>query len=289
VALEGKAERGPLVTRIVLQVGAMPTKYYAAEPPREGSGPDLWKYVQTATLAYTSSKLTLEAGLFPSPIGPEVFAVKDNWSWSRSNLFVGLPFYHTGVRASRPLGGGWTGTVALYNGWNSVVDNNASPSLSASATYTDACTTAQLLYFGGVERDAWRHLFDAFATHKRGRVAVTAHVDGGFERDDLGTSGWYAGALAAKLDLTPKLYGALRADYFREYGADGATAIAFPVPWVASGTATLALQPTDGLSVRLEYRHDRADRDAFFGGTVTADAPNRRDQDTVTLGATAWF
>ena len=31
----------------------------------------------------------LQAGVFLSPVGPEV-AVKDNWNWSRSNLFFGL-------------------------------------------------------------------------------------------------------------------------------------------------------------------------------------------------------
>ena len=74
-----------------------------------------------------------------------------------------------------------------------------------------------------------------------------------------------------------------------------ASAIFWPVKWVAEGTATLAYQPIDHASVRLEYRHDQAANDAFFGGDVAVDPmtmsfiPNRDMQDTVTLGVTAWF
>lgn len=74
-----------------------------------------------------------------------------------------------------------------------------------------------------------------------------------------------------------------------------AGAIFWPTQWIASGTATLAYQPTDGVSVRFEYRHDQADTDVFFGGDVAADpmtmafVPDRNVQDTVTLGVTAWF
>jgi hypothetical protein len=64
---------------------------------------------------------------------------------------------------------------------------------------------------------------------------------------------------------------------------------------MSSGTATLALQPIDGLSVRLEFRHDQAKDRVFFGGDVMGDGvmtpyvPSRRLQDTVTVGAVAWF
>lgn len=64
---------------------------------------------------------------------------------------------------------------------------------------------------------------------------------------------------------------------------------------VAEGTLTLSYQPIDNASVRLEYRHDQAADNAYFGGDVASDSttqafvPDRKSQDTVTLGATAWF
>ena len=67
----------------------------------------------------------------------------------------------------------------------------------------------------------------------------------------------------------------------------------WPSRWVAEGTATLAYQPIDKLSLRLEYRHDGAASDLYFGGDVTTDpmtdayVPNRQHLDTVTLVLTA--
>jgi len=315
VALDLKGEKGSVAARIILQVGHTPSTYYLSEPASAGtgsvdtSGSELWKYLQMATVTVKGpSDTTIEAGLFPSPIGIEVFAIKDNWNWSRSNLFFGLPGYHAGARISHPLGrGGWTGTLALYNGWNSVVDNNDTPSISALAGYSSASTTAQLLYFGGIERapgapegKPWRHLFDALVEYAvTSEVSVAAQADAGFEPNDIGTSSWVAAALYGKLALSDKLYAAVRGDYFYESVAQGngmtASAIFWPTKWVTEGTATLAYQPADGLSVRLEYRHDQAQSDAFFGGTVTGDgvatpyAFNRKTQDTATLGVTAWF
>jgi hypothetical protein len=314
VALGTTARRGPLTARLVLQVGSTPSTYYLAEPRHpgtaavNGSDAELWKYVQQATFAYTTSAgVVAEAGLFLSPIGPESIAVKDSWNWSRSNLFFGLPFYHTGARTTVPLGQGWTATAHVYSGWNSVVDNNAYPSVGASAAYASERVNAQALYLGGVERASgaaegqpWRHLFDAFAT-----VAVTDHVsvrvhgDAGFERNRFGRSGWATGAAYAMAQLTRRTYGAVRADYFREWVAAGAgaraAAVFWPTPWLSSLTATVAHQPASGLSLRLELRHDQAASRVFFGGDVAGDGvlvpyePNRRAQQTVTLGATAWF
>ena len=56
--------------------------------------------------------LLIEGGIFLSPVGPEGMAIKDQWNWSRSNLFFGLPFYHTGLKVSYAF------TDRLFtNGW----------------------------------------------------------------------------------------------------------------------------------------------------------------------------
>ncbi|MCX5748119.1 MAG: outer membrane beta-barrel protein [Proteobacteria bacterium] len=312
VALDARGEQGPVAVHVVLQVGPTPSTYYLAEPALAGTGSvnasssELWKYVQLASVTVKApAGLVIEAGLFPSPIGLEVIPVKDNWMWSRSNLFFGLPFYHTGVMVSRSLGGGWTGKAHVYNGWNSVTDNNGTPSVAVSAAYASPTTTAQVLYFGGIERASgspegtpWRNLLDAYVqTALTDDVSVAAQADAGVEPNDLGTSAWATFAAYGKLSLTKALYAAVRADYFYERVAtDGtASAIFWPVTWVAEGTATLAYQPYPGVSMRLEYRHDHAPADAYFGGTVAVDpvtsapVPNRAMQDTATLGVTAWF
>jgi hypothetical protein len=315
VAVDVKGEKGPVTGHVIVQIGHTPSTYYLAEPFSPGTGSvnassgELWKYLQTATVAVKGpSDTTIEVGLFTSPIGIEVFPIKDNWNWSRSNLFFGLPAYHTGARISHPLGGGgWTGTAHLYNGWNTVVDNNDVPSVALSAAYASASTTAQLLYFGGIERPTgapegkpWRHLLDALIQYPvTSEVSVAAQVDGGFEPNDIGTSSWISAALYGKLALSDTLYGAVRGDAFYEKVAEDngmtASAIFWPAKWVAEATVTLAYQPVDGLSIRAEFRHDQAASDAFFGGAVSGDGAatpyvfNRKAQDTLALGVTAWF
>jgi hypothetical protein len=308
-AVDVTGSRGAIAARVALQVGHTPATYYAAEPAVPGGGTTsasdgaLWRALQAAYLtAHAPRGLVLEAGLFPSPIGIEAIPIKDNDQWSRSNLFFGLPFYHVGARASRALENGWTGTVAVYNGWNSVVDNNATPSVAVSAAYACDNTSAQLLYFGGIERTtgepegrAWRHLVDAVIRQEVSRtLALAAQANAGVEHHRIGTSWWVAAAGYLKLRVRPDLYAAARADAFYEE-SDGGARLFWPVTWVASATATLGYQPAAGVSIRIELRHDHASGPTYFGGSVAGDGitapfvPDRRTQDTLTIGVTAWF
>lgn len=315
VAFDAQWDDARLIGRLTLQVGHTPSTYYLSEPLSRGSAganesdAELWKYLQQAYVGHrfgTDARLSVAAGLFLSPIGPESMAVKDNWNWSRSNLFFGLPFYHTGARATYGLTEDWSVTLAGYNGWNSVVDNNAEKSVSVQVVYTAPELTLSALYFGGVERPrgapegrAWRHLGDVNLTWNASpRLAFLAHTNGGFEPNEYGVSRWVAGALYGRVKVYDTLFMAARGDAFAEHRAhdgDGrASSIFWPAPWVASGTATVDFRPHPRVSFRLECRHDEAGAPVFFGRrAVMAEgglyAANRRSQDTVTIGATSWF
>lgn len=310
-----------VVGNVTLQVGHTGATYYLAETSLVGalgtnaSSASLWQFVQQANVGYrigVGNGLTVSAGLFLSPIGIEGMGVRDNWNWSRSNLFFGCPFYHTGIRLSYPLDDHWTVTLAGFNGWNTVVDNNDEKSIAAQLTYTDPSLAVSVLYFTGVERPTgapegrpWRHLFDAHVTwHTTEWLSLALHVDGGLEPNAFGTSGWFASAAYARFRILPELFVAARGDVFLESAARNATGTASTIfwparadgrdQWVSSGTLTLEVRPVDHILFRLEYRHDHAASDVFFGGTVPTDAMgqavmNRAAQDTVTAGATAWF
>jgi hypothetical protein len=320
VVLDATGAVGPASVHVALQVGSTPETYYLAEPDRgsaTGAGASnltVWKFIQQAVVAWRAPLgrgLLLEAGLFLSPIGPEGMAVKDQWNWSRSNLFFGLPFYHTGIRASYGLTDTLTLSLAGYNGWNSVVDNNDEKSISAALDYvvTDR-VTFHALYFGGVERgpDApeargtrpWRHILDSYlAVYPTAWLSLMVHGNVGVEPNAFGTSWWAASALYARVRVRPWLYVAARGDFFHETAASNAagtaSSIFWPAGWVGSGTATLDARPHDNVSVRLEYRHDAAGGPTYFRGAVARDAmtgafvPNAASQDTLTLGATTWF
>lgn len=240
-------------------------------------------------------------------------AVRDNYNWSRSSLFFGLPFYHTGIRLAYALDDQWTVSLSGLNGWNSATDNNDEKSIALQLTYTDPNRLAvSVLYFTGVERPAgapegraWRHLLDAHATWQATEwLSLLLHVNGGIEPNAIGTSAWAASALYARVRLITELFIAARGDVFFENtpSAAGVSASSIFWPtnpggqgqWVSSGTLTLEARPVDHLSLRLEYRHDQAASDVYYGGQVVSDATgtfvaNRASQDTLTLGATAGF
>jgi len=310
----GTADR--VTAHVTLQYGLAPETYYLAEPSHEGAGTtppsnaSVWKYLQQANIGWKApigNGLLLEMGLFVSPIGPEGLAVKDQWNWSRSNLFFGLPFYHSGARATYAVSDAASVTAHVYNGWNNVVDNNHEKSIALSFLYsvTDR-VTFQALYFGGNERPKgalegkpWRNLFDAYVTiYPNDRIALSLHGDAGFEKNTFGSSSWAAVSGSARVKVVDWMYLAARGDYFQEHLASNsegtASAIFWPSEWVSSTTGTIDLRPADRFSVRLEYRHDLAQGPSWFKNDVATDAlgafiPNTTSQTTFTVGASAWF
>jgi hypothetical protein len=189
-----------------------------------------------------------------------------------------------------------------------VVDNNDDKSIYSQIISESDRLRWAAVYVGGNERNlsvpegrTYRHLLDASVLVKvNSMLSVAANADVGAERNRFGWSSWYAGALYGRVQLVPDtLFVAVRQDYFRETTAQNASGTAstvfFPAKYVASSTATIEGRAREALSVRLEYRHDLADASMFFAGQVQGDGvtnpqvPNAKTQDTLTLGATAWF
>ena len=317
-ALGANFEAGPVGGRLVLQIGSTPSTYYLGEPTLPGasganaSQADLWKYLQEAFVTYKAPVgrgLFLQMGLSASPIGYEVIAVKDNWNWSRSNLFFALPAYHAGLRAAYVLTDSVSATVGVFNGWNSIVDNNEEKSLQASLAYkVKDRFFLQALYFGGVERPTgsperapWRHHFDGVGQYDATKwLSLAGQADYGWESTPIGKVDWIAGALYARVMPMERVYIAVRGDRFHERLATGNGGSSAPLfwgglGWVWSGTVTIDARPHEQLSIRLEYRHDAANAPLYFRGSVEGNGvltpyiANATTQDTVLLGATAWF
>lgn len=313
-------EAGPIGGKVLFQVGSTPSTYYLGEPALPGasganaSGVELWKYLQEAWVSYKAPVgrgILMQLGLFVSPIGWEVIPVKDNWNWSRSSLFYGFPYYHTGFRATYDFTDELSATVSAFNGWNSVVDNNEEKSIQTNVTYKiPDKVLVQALYFGGVERSTgapegpyWRHHFDLFGQYDATKwLSFAGQADYGWEPNRIGTASWAAGALYARVKPVDRVYVALRGDRFHENlatnnaGASSSAIFYGGAEWVSSGTATLDVRPHDQISIRLEYRHDVAETPLYFGRNVQGDGntaspyvANARTQDTLLLGSTAWF
>ena len=226
----------------------------------------LWQFVQQANVGYRipiGAGLDVQAGLFLSPIGPEGMNIRDGWFYSRSDLFYGLPFYHTGLRVSYPLTDHLGVVVWVVNGWNTVLDNNSEKSIAAQLTFAiPDVLSASLVYFTGVERPEgaaeravgrtapWRHTFDLNATVTPiAWLALQAQVAGGFEPNAFGTSGYAAGALAVRVTPIDWLALSARGDFFWETVPPGASAIFWPVEWVSSATGSVELRPHSNILV----------------------------------------
>lgn len=292
-----------VVGRLALQAGLTGETYYLGERaplPGGRESRDVWRHVQQAWIGYrlpVLSGLNVNAGLFLSPIGPEGMAVREQWTWSRSNLFFGLPFYHVGARAELALDPRWTATLGLLNGWNAAIDGDADKSVLLRLSYADDLGRSfSALYLVGTEGLQRRHLFDGYGTFPVvDRLWVQAHLDGGFVEGSPRT--WFGGALALRLTVVEPgaldlagIWLALRGDALHEGALTAAAgdSFFFGASWVSSLTGTLEVRPADGLSVRLEGRYDGAASPIF--GPCALDAGRcTQDRATITLGATAWL
>ena len=310
--LGAEAQRGDVSGRLILQVGSTPSTYYLSEPTRAGTpganatSPELWKYLQEANISWKAPVgrgIVVQGGLVPSPIGFESFAVKDNWNYSHGNVFFGLPFYHAGARATYEWSDSFATRVGVFNGWNSIVDNNDAKSVHAAAIYTiKDRLVLRGIYFGGAERSpgapegpAWRHHFDANAELTATRwLSLAAQADYGFEPNRIGTARWYVGTFYARTKPSRFVYLAWRGDYFHEdlatddapFGRTSTPLFWGGASYVSSSTTTLDLRPVSNISFRLEHRIDVSDPAVplFFRGDQPA-----RTQSTVLIGATAWL
>lgn len=314
-----------VVGRIMLQWGTTPATYYLAEPLSlslgSGAGDSsiaFWQFLQEANVGYRvpiGSGLLVEAGLFISPIGPEGMAVNGDFLFSRSNLFYGLPFYHTGFRFTYHFDDHVALVLWAVNGWNTILDNNDEKSLALQLVVTiDDVLTANAIYFTGVERGTgsterqlapgddvpWRHMLDLNATiTPNAWLGIITQLNGGFEPTRLGLAAWVAGALSIRVRPIEWLGLSARGDFFWERVPTGAGAIFWGgSEWVQGTTVGVDLHPEDHVSLRIEYRHDESAGALYYAGNVAHADPtmpstpwvaNARSQDTITIGTTAWF
>jgi hypothetical protein len=320
VVLDVAAEKGPVSAKVTLMFGPTADRWYfeGAQVPEGETGAYLnpakysnetWKHIQTAWVAYKApigEGLTIQGGLMPTQVGFEGAAIKDNWNWSRSNLFNYLPFFHVGARAIYPVSDALSLTAAVYNGWNQASDLNKGKTVSLQSSYLRDKWLFNLVYLGGNERvkgqdpagEPWRNLFDSVVQYDvLPMLSLAANVGGGFERGDLGTDSWFAAALYARVKATPWLYFAARGDGIYENVAekDGVSSPIFfgGGDHVLSGTFTAEVRPVEGISFRIEYRHDDSDKDVplFYKKGLDAMGAQRLSsvQNTLTLGMTGWF
>ncbi|MBK9369259.1 MAG: outer membrane beta-barrel protein [Deltaproteobacteria bacterium] len=282
---------------IALQTGTVPAALFATEPTGAGAfaatGARELSVVREAWGGATLARgVTLDAGVFLSPVGFDGAAAKDNRFWSLSNLGVGLPFYLTGVRVAAPLGENTTLTGGVFNGWNRIFDDNEGKTVGLWVDHQlPEGARLHALYIGGAEGAGdrpWRHTVDLWADLPVGPASLLIAGTAGQERREGGPARFAAAQLAVNVPVTESWGVGARGDVFYEVGSDDALgAIFWPTSLLGEVTVGATHQLAPGVIVRLEARHDRALDPVFFADDPVS--PTETQQTTFTLGLSSSF
>jgi hypothetical protein len=172
--------------------------------------------------------LRVDAGKFVTHFGYEVIEGYDGYNdnYSRSFLFgYGIPFTHTGIKASYPLTSKVGITAMVVNGWDDVHDNNRAKSIGAQLALTLTKSIATYVnYMGGAECAANNHsLQQAFnvvqAWNATPKLSVAADFLFAHEDDILGpgkSAIWTALAGYARYTIVSAFSLAFRGELFRD-------------------------------------------------------------------------
>ncbi len=287
-------EPEPVGLRVLVGVGTAMEVVHAAEPVGTAIGPDVWRFLQQASLSYAHGPLTLEAGVYPSHIGLEslpvpaqldVHALVDGRAvallpdGSQGHLEVLRRLERSAAPAQRlaDASARTTGARRWARRWPTRASGSPPPSTPSSARRAREAATG-LRLFGDLV--ATYKVTDAFS------VSGTADV-GTQRRPGQDAALWYAAGLNARVQVARPVAVVARAEFFND--RDGL--ISGTAQRLAEGTVTLEVKPAEHLVLKLEARHDRSTADVFGGSETTAEGTPvpRSTQTLVVAGATAYF
>ena len=259
----------------------------------EPLGPDQRNIVRNIMQAFVSVKpknaggLQIDFGKFVTSAGAEPTETHLNWNYSRSLIYSLGPFYHMGLRVSKPVNSVWTTGFQVVNGWNNTDDNNTGKTFGI----TNAFVTSKVSYFNnyyvGPEKNdtnsRYRHFIDqVLSLTPDPRASFYLNYDYGYERALDGTKGIISAiAGAAKFQATDWFAISPRAEYFNDRGIWTTGT----VQKIKEFTLTAEFKHSKGFMTKLEYRHDRSNVPFF----QDSDGNGKRNENTLVVGFIAFF
>ena len=286
-------EPAPVGLHVLVGFGTGMEVVHAAEPVAPGIGPQVWRYLQQASLSYAHGPLTLEAGVYPSHIGLESFQSQLNWTYTRSWMGELSPYYQTGLKGTWTFSKEWSAQLHLLNGWQTIGENNRGKALGTQVAYAGKRLSATFNTFVGEEGSGdatglrlFGDLVATYAVTDAFSVSGTADV-GTQRRPGMDAALWYGAGLNARVQVARPVAVAARAELYQD--RDGL--ISGTAQRLAEGTVTLEVKPAEHLVLKLEARHDRSTAAVFGGPETTLDGtPVPRSHQTLVVGgATAYF
>ncbi|HUD70844.1 MAG TPA: outer membrane beta-barrel protein, partial [Dongiaceae bacterium] len=237
----------------------------------------------------------VEAGVYPSHVGFETLATRDNWNYTRSFMGEFSPYYQAGVRVAFPLGERWSSEVHLLNGWQLITDNNRGKTLGWKFAFAGDRIDASFNGLAGPERPDddrdRRILLDSVMVWRidpAWSAAATLDVAGEERPEDAAARWWGAAIYVRRAGDGGRYAGTLRVERFD----DSEGAISGTAQRLDSATATLEMRPFPNLILKAEGRYDRSSAPVFAADERDASGAvirDRRDQAIVLVGAVATF
>jgi hypothetical protein len=128
-------EINKLTLRLALHMGDIVESLYAQEL-------ESMRMVREASLNYQfTKKFSVEAGIFPSLYGFEIFLSKENLHATRGYIADFAPDYEAGVRFKYQINNFWSGRIMVLNGWQEIKDSNGKKALGFVAQYDNRKNT----------------------------------------------------------------------------------------------------------------------------------------------------
>ena len=295
----------PIGFRLDLGFGRAWDVFHATDP----AGRDIVRYFPQAYITLKPKNwggLQFDFGKFYTSVGAEPTENTQTWSYGRGYLYTNGPYYHQGLRITKPLTSSFTAGFQLVNGWNNVEDNNSGKTMGFTTAWTGKkISWLNNIYIGPEKTGSnvgWRNFYDTVINlTPSDKMAAYINYDHGIENHADGTkkgaaANWDAIGLAAKFTTSEHTGLAFRYEYYSDH--DGfATGYGTPLN-LQSITATYEYKWTQGLLSRFEYRHDSSDKGFFERGSQgqplnpgigTFTPGPKKNQDTLTLGFVAFF
>ena len=227
-------------------------------------------------------------GKFYTSAGAEVTETHLNWNYSRSLLYANGPYYHMGVRTSKPITKWFTAGFQVVNGWNNVEDNNSGKTVGFTTAMTSKKVSWLNTYMVGPEKTQGekgvRHFWDTVLNLTADdRNSFYINFNYGDEKNPrkLDSTFWgIAGAYKAQFNDRWSL--SERIEYYK----DTSGLITGKPQALKEFTVTGEYRMKEGFLMRAEYRHDWSDQRFFDRG---AQMGNAKHMHTLLAGFVVYF
>jgi hypothetical protein len=261
--------------------------FHATEP----SGAGIVNYIPQAFVSLkpkNAGGLQIDFGKFYTSAGAELTETHLGWNYSRGYLYANGPYYHTGLRVTKPLTKSFSAGVQLVNGWNNVEDNNTGKTLGFTTAWTGSKVSWFNNYYTGPEKtgtnEGFRNFYDTVLNiNPNDKTSMYINFDYGRDkRLTTGSDTWVAIGVASKFQLSKTIAFTPRYEYYND--RDGF--ITGQAQKLNTFTMTGEYKWMQGLLSRLEYRRDWSNQPFYDRGNENASA---KSQNTLLIGLVAFF